>query len=326
MFYERIDNKYILCYLCPHHCHLKNGQRGICKVRRAEKDRLYTVNYGEISSLAIDPVEKKPLYHYKPGKTILSVGGFGCNFSCGFCQNYSISKSSPETKYVNPEQLLKITLDAAKEGSIGIAFTYNEPSIWYEYIFDFLKEVEVSINKPDIVLVTNGYIEKEPLKEMLPHISAMNIDLKGFNDGYYKNICMGSLDEVLSTIELSSDKTHVELTTLIIDGYNNSDDEIEEMAKWIASIDKDIPLHLSRYYPAYKFTDRPTKPESLRRARDIARKYLNYVYIGNLPGEDNNTYCPECGGTVVERYGYYVMMNLNDDRCQNCGNKIKIVL
>lgn len=314
----------IACKLCPHNCNIKEGMRGICGVREFKNGEFQTLNYSEVSSIGIDPIEKKPLYHYKPGSQILSVGSFGCNFSCGFCQNYGISKNMPETREMSPDELVSLAANAKVDGNIGIAFTYNEPSIWYEYVFDTSKICRAK--GMDVVLVTNGYINNEPLGYIIPYINAMNIDLKAFNNEYYKKVCGGDIESVLSTIKLANSGCHVEITTLIVGGYNDKDEEIEELSKWVASINPDIPLHLTRYHPSYKFTAPPTSKEKMLKCTKVAKKYLNYVYTGNMFDIDNNTYCYNCGETLIEREYYKVNVILQSDKCPHCGTNINVIL
>lgn len=325
MFYEKNED-YMECKVCPHNCHIKNGGVGFCTVRRAANGRLEAINYGEVSSLSLDPIEKKPLYHFRPGKYILSAGSFGCNFKCGFCQNYSISQYRPATRYMDPDQMRFKALKAIPEGNIGIAFTYNEPLMWYEYVHDTARRIKEKDEKLDMVLVSNGYINEEPFRELLPYIDAMNIDLKAFNDGFYDDVCKGDVESVLRTIKLANEGCHVELTTLVIGEHNDSEKEIREMCKWIASVNKNIPLHLSRYYPNYKFDKMATSPEKILGLRDIAREYLNYVYVGNIPNVNNDTVCPTCGEVLIDREGYSLRVNLSQNRCRSCEEKVNIVL
>lgn len=326
MHYFKEEDNINICCLCPHNCHLRSGQYGICKVRRVRNGVLETTNYGEVSSIAMDPIEKKPLYHFKPGSNILSLGSFGCNFKCGFCQNYSISMERPSTKYIDVEELLNIAVGLKGEGSVGVAFTYNEPSIWYEYIYDFAKLKEREKNNIDIVLVTNGYIAEEPLEEILLYIDAMNIDLKSFRQEFYNKVCGGRVEEVMRTIERASRGCHVEVTTLVIGDRNSSMEEIDELSSWLASVNRDIPLHLSRYYPQYRFNDPPTPIETILRARETAEKQLNFVYVGNVPGETNDTCCPDCGKLLIKRRGYSMERHIKDNKCQYCGKNIAIIL
>lgn len=324
LFYLKGNDGIVQCMLCPNRCILKEGMRGICDVRYAAGGTLKSLNYGEISSLAIDPIEKKPLYHYKPGSVILSAGSFGCNFHCGFCQNYSISKEKPDTRYIAPGDLVRLALHEKDNGNIGIAFTYNEPSIWYEYVLD--TSILAKQNDLDIVLVTNGYINEEPLKKLLPYVDAVNIDLKAFNEEYYNKICGGDLKSVMETIALANEKCHVELTTLLVNGYNDTPFEVGNAAKWISSIDKNIPLHLSRYFPSYKFKTPPTPVENIMKCSNEARSYLNYVYTGNVNGVDSNTYCPSCGSILIKRNYYDTMSFIKENQCPDCGYPINVVL
>ena len=279
LFYEKLDEK-VKCYLCPHHCVISEGKFGLCSVRTNAGGALKTINYGEITAMALDPIEKKPLYHFEPGSKILSVGSFGCNFSCGFCQNYSIAHHRAESKYYAPHELVDIIANI--KDNIGIAFTYNEPSIWYEYVYDTSKLLKEKHPDFKVVLVTNGYIESEPLAKLLPYVDAMNIDLKSFNQDFYKKECRGDLDYVKRTIEEAYKKCHVEITTLLISGFNDSMKEVEEIAAYLSSLDKSIPLHLSRYFPNYKMDRPPTDISVMIKAKDIAKKYLDYVYLGNV--------------------------------------------
>lgn len=322
LFYEKSGDK-VKCALCPHHCMIDNGSYGLCGVRTNVNGALKTINYGEITSLQNDPLEKKPLYHFKPGKNILSIGSFGCNFACSFCQNYSISQYRPKSEYISPEDIVKIA--AGIQDNTGIAFTYNEPSIWYEYVYDTSKKLKENHKDLSIVLVTNGYIEKEPLEQILPYIDAMNIDLKSFNDDYYKKICRGDLKSVMNTIENAYGKCHIEITTLMVSGINDSAQEIDKIAHYLSQIDRDIPLHLSRYFPMYKMKNPPTSIDALKKAKETAKKYLSYVYIGNTADESSSTYCPECGSLLIERHGYLVHSNLKGDKCPSCGNHINLI-
>lgn len=279
MFYEKLKDK-IHCYLCPHNCVIDNGHIGKCNVRSHEAGELYTLNYGEVTSIALDPIEKKPLHYFKPGSNILSVGSFGCNFVCGFCQNYNISQYKAKSQFLPKEKLVEIVLTS--ENNIGVAFTYNEPSIWYEYVYDCAKPLKETDNNSSVVLVTNGYISEEPLKELLPYVDAMNIDLKAFSNRYYDEVCGGSLKPVLNSIEIASKECHVEVTTLLVSGENDNLDEVEEIAKFLGNIDKDIPLHLSRYFPRYKLDNPATDVGFMFKAKDVAEKYLNRVKLGNI--------------------------------------------
>jgi pyruvate formate lyase activating enzyme len=279
MFYEKLNDK-IHCYLCPHNCVIENGHFGKCNVRTHEDGKLFTINYGEITSASLDPIEKKPLHYFKPSSHILSVGSFGCNFTCSFCQNYSISQFVTKSEFVSKENLVNNILTT--KNNIGVAFTYNEPSIWYEYVYDCAKLLKETAPDASVVLVTNGYISEEPLKQLLPYIDAMNIDLKSFNTEYYKELCGGSLQPVLKTIEIADKSCHVEITTLLVSGKNDNLGEVEEIAKYLSSINNEIPLHLSRYFPRYKLEGSPTDISFMREAEKVARKYLSKVGLGNI--------------------------------------------
>ncbi|MBL4934657.1 AmmeMemoRadiSam system radical SAM enzyme [Clostridium sp. YIM B02515] len=279
MFFEKLKDK-IHCYLCPHNCVIEDGHVGKCQVRLHENGELFSINYGMITSMALDPIEKKPLHYFKPNSYILSVGSFGCNFTCSFCQNYTISQYIPPSQFMSKEDLVETILNA--EDNIGIAFTYNEPSIWYEYVYDTAKLLKETDKNKSVVLVTNGYISEEPLKALLPYVDAMNIDLKAFSNRYYNDICGGSLKPVLKTIELSAKSCHVEITTLVVSGENDNIDEIGELSSFLSNINKDIPLHLTRYFPRYKMKSPPTDIDFMYKAEETAKKYLNRVSLGNI--------------------------------------------
>jgi len=279
LFYEKVKDK-IHCFLCPHNCVIKDGHFGKCRVRIHEEGKLFTINYGEITSISLDPIEKKPLYYFRPGTQILSVGSFGCNFTCDFCQNYSISQFVTESNYMSKENLVE-TILTTKNNS-GIAFTYNEPSIWYEYMYDCIKLLKETDPNAQVVMVTNGYISEEPLKQLLPYVDAMNIDLKSFNAEYYKGLCGGSLQPVLKTIKIAAKACHVEITTLLVSGENDSLEEVEQIAKFLSAINAEIPLHLSRCFPRYKIQNPPTDISFMRKAEEVAKRHLSRVMLGNI--------------------------------------------
>jgi pyruvate formate lyase activating enzyme len=271
----------LICPLCPRHCDLQPGQIGFCHARRNDGNAIVCINYGQITSLALDPIEKKPLARFHPGRKILSVGSFGCNLRCPFCQNSDISMADElcQTTYVSPEALVQEAMALKPQGNIGIAYTYNEPLVGYEYVLDCatLAHHAGLIN----VLVTNGMICEEPLAALLPLIDALNIDLKGFSQEVYTFVD-GDLETVKQNIRMAAERCHVEVTTLIVPGLNDAPEAMEAEAVWLASISPEIPLHISRFFPHYKLLDRPPTPvETVYQLRDIAAKHLRYVYAGN---------------------------------------------
>ena len=271
----------MICDKCVHHCDLREGQTGICRARTNINGEIRAGNYGKLTSLALDPIEKKPLARFHPGSMILSVGSYGCNLRCPFCQNCEISMAdeSADTMYVSPEQLIETAKELVPKGNIGIAFTYNEPLVGYEYVYDCSVLAHQCGLKT--VLVTNGTINKEPLLKLLPFIDAMNIDLKGFTQRFYDMIG-GDLETVKQTIALASKHCHVEVTTLVIPDENDSEEEMDAQSAWLASIDPEIPLHISRFFPRYKMMDKvPTPVETIYRLRRVAAKHLRHVYTGN---------------------------------------------
>lgn len=277
MFYEKRDNDSVQCLLCPHGCVLAPDATGLCKARKNVAGDLYSLNYERVASAALDPIEKKPLYHFHPGKKILSLGTFGCNLKCSYCQNWTISQREAGTETLKPSELADMALKYVDRGNIGLAYTYNEPSIWYEYVLEAAQLVrERGLAN---VLVTNGFINSEPLAQLLPYIDAMNIDVKAFNGRFYEKYCKGSLDAVVKTVENAVGSCHVEITTLIIPGLNDSTDEIGRLAKWLSSLNPDIVLHLTRFYPNYLMTDIPPTPDAMiENARKCAKSYLKHVY------------------------------------------------
>lgn len=323
LFFEEYQDK-IKCLLCPHNCIIAKDQFGICSVRTNKDHALKTINYGEITAMASDPIEKKPLYHFKPGENILSVGSFGCNFSCDFCQNYSIAQYKAKSQYLSTSHLIEKCLSL--NNNIGIAFTYNEPSIWYEYIYETSKKLKKEHPNMKTVLVTNGYIEREPLLKLLPYIDAMNIDLKSFQESYYKKVCGGQLGPVLKTIEIASKICHIEITTLLVTGLNDSKEEVEKIASFLSNLDRNIPLHLSQYFPSYKMERPPTGLEVMLESREIAKKHLNYVYLGNIANVENSTYCPKCGRLLIERNGVSIRKHTNSNICPECAIDTKLLL
>ncbi|MCD6156260.1 MAG: AmmeMemoRadiSam system radical SAM enzyme [Candidatus Atribacteria bacterium] len=326
-FFEKLEDKRVRCLLCPHRCFIGEGKRGSCGVRENQEGVLFALTYGKIASLAMDPIEKKPLYHFLPGASILSLGSVGCNLHCLFCQNWEISQSSVvdfPLKELPPQKAVELAL---RYNSVGIAYTYNEPFVFWEYVFDTasLTKKEGLVN----VLVTNGYVEEQPLEEILPLIDAMNIDLKSFDENFYKKVCGGKLEPVLRTIELAYRRgVHIEITHLLIGGLNDDFASFEKMINWISELSPDIPLHISRYFPAYRLNLSPTPLSLLQKAYEIALQKLHYVYLGNVLEErTSTTYCPSCGNAVIRRSGYRVSCEgLKGNRCAFCGQFLPIVV
>lgn len=323
LFYERLEDK-IRCRVCPHNCLISEGKFGICRVRTVKNGEPVAINYGEVTSAAVDPIEKKPLYHYKPSKNILSLGSFGCNMTCSFCQNYEISQGRPAAEFISIEKL--ISLIPTIKNNVGVAFTYNEPMMWYEYMYEAAKKINEHNKDTSIVVVTNGYINAEPLMKLLPYVDAMNIDLKGYTNKYYNKVCGAELEPVLETIKRCNDNCHVEITTLLVSDENDSLEEVQEIAHFIASVNKDMPLHLSRYFPRYKIENEATNIETMLSAKEEAKKHLTYVYVGNVGGIDNDTYCPNCNALIVKRKGYNIEVKIKNGKCNFCGEKINIIM
>jgi len=274
------SNENIHCLLCPVNCVIPKDNHGHCKIRKNIDGKLYAAFYGKITAIALDPVEKKPLKYFYPGSKILSIGGYSCNMRCPFCQNHSISMGNPDLISLKPNDLVKIAKEHVPNGNIGVAYTYNEPFINYEYLLDCSKMIKQNGLKN--VVVTNGYINKEPLLKILPFIDAMNIDLKGFTDDYYKKLS-GKLNDIKNTIEIASKKCHIEITTLIVPSENDSENEMRELSSFIAHIDENIPLHISRFFPNFKMVDKhPTPVNTIFKLKEIANENLKYVYEGNI--------------------------------------------
>lgn len=321
MYYKKLDDKRVICFLCPHVCNIADGDRGACMVRKNVGGILNSLNYERIAALALDPIEKKPLYHFYPGSHILSAGTIGCNLKCSFCQNWHIAQQEAETHHITSKKLVDMAL--TQEDNIGIAYTYNEPSIWFEFVCETAKLAREQGLKN--ILVTNGFISEKPLKDLLPYVDGMNIDVKGFTERYYKDVCKGILEPVKRTVEIAANTCHIEITTLVVTDLNDSIDEIRELTSWLSCIDKNIPLHLSRYFPNYKLSNDPTPVNTLMAAKKEAEKSLNYVYVGNLWGNDNTTYCPNCRKPLIRRKGKIIVEGITERKCNFCGQIIEIV-
>jgi pyruvate formate lyase activating enzyme len=322
--FKKIKNKIIQCTLCPHYCILHDLQTGKCDVRTNREGILHILNYGLISGMNADHIEKKPLYHFYPSKKILSVGTLGCNMACNFCQNYSISQ--PES--LNLAGTLKQTPDeivAAAQlepNNIGIAYTYNEPTIWYEFVLDTAKKAAQKNLKN--VLVSNGFINPEPLKQWLPYMDAVNIDIKSYSEGFYKEITGAKLHPVLETIKtIARNNIHIEITLLIIPELNDDINDFKALVKFLKNeVGENTVLHLSRYFPIYKSHQAITPEKTLKTLFDEAKKMLNFVYLGNINTKyGKDTFCPNCNTKLIERYRYNTQIpNLDKDgNCTKCG-------
>lgn len=329
-FWEKMPDGKVRCTLCPRACVIAQGKVGFCRGRKNEGGELYSLLYGSVVSMAVDPIEKKPLYHFWPGSGVLSIAAPGCNFTCRHCQNWSISQASVDEvacEDVMPERLIELT---KRYGCKGIAHTYTEPSIWTEYAIDVgkLARREGLYN----VYVTNGYISLEALTELGRYLDAANVDVKAFSDRFYREICgVPSIRPTLDTCEwMVEHGKHLEVTYLLIPRENDSGEEIRKFCRWVADeLGPEVPTHLSRFYPHYKMTDRePTPVPALERALAIAKEEgLNHVYIGNVPGHpSDNTLCPKCGELLIERYGFAIgRYRLKDKLCPKCDKVINIV-
>ncbi len=320
------DNK-TQCLICPRNCKLAQYQHGFCNIRQNINGNIVLNSYGYTTGLAIDPIEKKPLYHFLPGSKVLSFGTLGCNMGCMFCQNWHMSKSKENPKLLMEASPEQIALIAKKENCESVAFTYNDPVIFFEYAIDTAKECHKLGIKT--VAVTAGYINPEPRTEFFKHMDATNIDLKAFNKDFYKKICLANIEPILDTIKYVKNETecHLEITTLLIEGYNSSEKEIAEECDWIVqNLGEDTPLHFSAFSPSWKMQNvPPTKPETLFKAYNIAKKAgMRYVYTGNIVDEKGSmTYCHNCKKAIIKRMGHIVTeYNLKKGGiCKFCGTK-----
>ena len=331
MFYEKLEENAVRCHLCAHHCKINESKRGICGVRENRGGVLYSLVYGKVVARGIDPIEKKPFFHFHPGSEAYSIAMVGCNFRCKNCQNFHISQMPKEGEKqivgedASPEEIVAA---ARQNGCRTIAYTYTEPTIFFEFAYDTarLARKEGICN----VFVSNGYITEEAIRTLAPYLDAVNVDLKGSED-MYRKICGGHLQPVLDAIKLyKSLGVWVEATTLVIPTLNDSEEEFRGIAEFIKSVGVDVPWHISQFYPAYKLPDLPPTPvTTLRKAREIGLDVgLRYVYEGNVPGEGGeNTYCYQCGELLIRRYGFQILENkIRDSRCPKCGAKIDGIL
>jgi pyruvate formate lyase activating enzyme len=315
-------NRKVHCYLCPHHCHIGEGQSGFCFIRANHGGKLYSLGYAHPAALQIDPIEKKPLSHFLPGTRVFSMGTAGCNMGCFFCQNWDISKSRADqvrATHVPPEDVVDLAIE---HGCPSIAFTYNEPTIWGEYVIDIAKAAHArGINT---VMVSNGYITREAFHDIYDHIDAANIDLKALTENFYGRITLTHLQPVLDMLVWLKNETNVwfELTNLMIPTLNDAPEETRKLCEWILqNLGPDVPLHFTAFHPDFKLRDKPrTPPETLHQARAIAKEAgLRYVYKGNIHSEAANTSCPQCGQLLIRRNWHTVRENnLHEGRCPKC--------
>jgi pyruvate formate lyase activating enzyme len=327
LFYQKLDNKNVQCQLCPRRCFITADKRGFCGVRENQGGTLYTLVYAKPVAIHIDPIEKKPLFHFLPSTTAFSIATAGCNLRCKFCQNWEISQARPEELeyvYIEPKDLVK---KVKESGSPTIAYTYTEPTIFYEYMLETAKLAKKEGLRN--IMHSNGYINEAPLRQLCKYLDAANIDLKGFSDEFYAKLTDATLEPVLKSLKvLREEGVYVEITNLILPGFNDDEALIKKMCLWIKdNLGPDTPVHFGRFFPLYKLTSlNPTPVETLEKARAIALDCgLKYVYIGNVAGHPaENTYCPRCKKVVIERKGYFVTQNnLEGGKCKFCQEEIK---
>ncbi|KAF5086515.1 Radical SAM superfamily protein [anaerobic digester metagenome] len=329
ILYEKIG-KSLNCKVCQRRCIISDGKKGFCNMRRNEEGKLYSLNYAAASSVSVDPIEKKPLFHFYPGSTSLSLGTLGCNFRCKHCQNWTISQAdlgTVPTQEIFPEEAVRL----AKEYGCGsISWTYNEPTMWFEYTLDSAKLAQKENIKT--VYVTNGYMTEEALDLLSPYLDAANVDLKGMSDHFYHELCDARLQPVLETIKSMHELgIHLEVTNLMIPSYNDSDDDVKALVNFmVEEVGVEVPLHFTRFFPYYKLDHLPpTEIATLEKAHKMAKDAgMRYVYVGNVPFTDGeNTYCPECGELIIERDGFEVVSDkVKNGKCSKCGAGIDIIV
>jgi len=327
MLWAPLEGGKVACALCSHRCVIAKSKTGICAVRRNSGGRLETLVYGEVIAAHVDPIEKKPLYHFYPGSKAFSIATAGCNFRCSFCQNWQISQAPRRrdgglgAEPFAPEEIVRA---AQAQGCRSISYTYTEPTIFFEYAYDTARLAKAAGLANNFV--TNGYMTEKALTTIRPYLDAANVDLKAFRDETYRKVCGARLEPVLETIRLMRKLgVWVEVTTLVVPGLNDGDEELDAIARFIAGVDPDIPWHISRFHPDFEYTDTPPTPvKTLRKACEIGRRAgLRFLYVGNLPGESEDTLCPTCGASLVRRRGFFVVENrLAGGACPSCGQRV----
>jgi pyruvate formate lyase activating enzyme len=324
MYYSVLADHRIQCNICPMCCKLKRNETGLCRTRKNEDSAMRLQTYAQVSALNIDPMEKKPLYHFLPGQPVLSLGNNGCNLKCDFCQNWQLSQTPLQTRTLNPDDVLALV---QQESVPAVAFTYAEPLVWFEYVLDTAQLLKR--NGVKVILVTNGLINEKPFLELRPWIDALNIDVKSMDQDFYLRLCKGYLKPVLKTCVSASKTCHVEITNLVIPEENDSEKNFHDLGRFICdNLGKDTVLHISRYHPAYK-SNKPATPEkTIHKAVSIAKHYLNYVYPGNLHLAHNNTCCPICQSTLILRSACSISkINVSaDGTCTVCGYRTGIIV
>ncbi|MFC1548629.1 AmmeMemoRadiSam system radical SAM enzyme [Candidatus Omnitrophota bacterium] len=328
MLWEKIGDSGVHCYLCAHHCKIEEDNFGFCGLRQNVKGELHTYAYGKVIANHVDPIEKKPLYHFLPGTYAYSIATIGCNFRCPFCQNWTISQMSARKADVEGDELKpeEVVREALKNECKSVSYTYTEPTIFFEYAYD----TAVLAKKKGLynTFVTNGYMTKEAIDKIKPYLDAVNVDLKFFNDESYRNICKGSLQPVLDSIKnMKEAGIWVEVTTLVIPGENDSEEELRGIAGFLADVSKDIPWHVTRFHPAFRYTKAPPTPvESMEEALEVGKEEgLKYVYLGNI-NTRGETICPDCGKVLIDRAGFTAKISedfISSGKCRSCGARIE---
>ncbi len=324
MFCEKLDGGRVRCKLCPHYCQIADGKAGICRGRENRGGTLYASTFSETVAMNNDPVEKKPLYHFYPGSYLLSIGPNACNLSCQYCQNWEISQTRVPTSHLTPEAAVESARSSRR--CIGLSFTYTEPLMWFEYLLETSRLARERGLKT--MLVTNGFINPEPMAMLLPLIDAINLDIKSMDDDFYRKVCGARLQPVLDFAKQVKDAAALEITNLVIPGLNDGPEQIRKLVDWVHdNLGPGTPLHFSRYFPRYKMNRPPTPMGTLVEAYEMAREKLKFVYVGNIIDDKLNcTYCPSCGNLLVNRIGYTVeVVGLSDGKCKKCGEPIPII-